>query len=111
MSFMPLTLALFPEGMIPGLGVAMTVLHYFFPNLISYFRRVCMGRFWCRHWCFTPFLLPCFSCCLPSGASGNGSVAAALSGTNGGPEEEFPPGRFVFGRVAKGGRLNQLTPA
>lgn len=45
MSFMPLTLALFPEGMIPGLGVAMTVLHYFFPNLISYFQESVHGAF------------------------------------------------------------------
>lgn len=35
-SFMPVTLALFPKGMIPGLNEAMTVCHYLFPNLLYY---------------------------------------------------------------------------
>lgn len=45
MSFIPLTLALFPPDMIPGLGLAMTILHYFFPNLLFYLQDSVNGAF------------------------------------------------------------------
>lgn len=36
--FIPLTVALFPEGMFPGMGVIMGFVHYMFPNFLYYFQ-------------------------------------------------------------------------
>ncbi len=38
MGFMPLTVALFPDGMLPGIDTIMTLLHYLFPNFLFYFQ-------------------------------------------------------------------------
>lgn len=35
-SFLPVTLALFPKGTLPGLGEVVGAVHYFFPNLLYY---------------------------------------------------------------------------
>ncbi len=43
MSFMPITLVLFPDGMVPGLDTIMTLLHYLFPNYLFYFQESVNG--------------------------------------------------------------------
>ena len=41
--FIPLTVALFPEGMFPGLGLIIGVVHYLFPNFLYYYQDSVYG--------------------------------------------------------------------
>ncbi len=38
MGFVPLTITLFPKGMLPGLDILMNLVHYLFPNFLFYFQ-------------------------------------------------------------------------
>lgn len=45
MGFVPLTIALFPQGMLPGLDILMALIHYLFPNFLFYFQDSVNGPF------------------------------------------------------------------